>query len=300
MSDTQQTQAEESTPARHAGRVTPNLVTSETIAAMYSTPDPAKQGDSQESVGTAAKAADKPEEGGKDGKRNRVQERISELVHKRREAEAKAEAAERSKTELEARLKALEVRAAPGDVAPRPERNAFADDEQFIEALSEWKADAAIRKREKQQEQAQAQAAQTALERKWAERQERVRAEVDDYAEVISASKVNLPTHMHQAILESDQGPYLAYYFAKHPEEAKRFEAMTPTTALRQLGKLEDALEADDEPVPTPVARKTSPAVEISKAPPPIRQVRETASAIPGPAKNFEDYRAQRLAQRRR
>lgn len=294
MSDTQQ-QTADSTPARHAGRTQPNVVTSETIAAMYSTPDQAKTDATQvEAKPEDAKKAEeaKPnEDKPQDGKKNSFQERITELVAKRKEAEAKAEAAERQRQDLEERLKRLEAQPEPAKAEPKPARAQFTSDDEYIEALTEWKADQAIAKREQEQAEARQKSAQEELASSWAKRQKAAMKEIEDYAEVIGKSEVSLPGHLHQAILESDIGPHLAYYFAKHPDEAKRFAGMTPTSALRNLGKLEDQL-ADVQDV-----EPRKPSVEISKAPAPIKPVKEVAPASPGSPKSFEEYRAKREAE---
>lgn len=287
------TQTAESTPARHAGRVQPQVVTSETIAAMYSPPAPASEEDSKEPPKEEAKADPKAAEPRKDGKKNSFQERISELVNKRKEAEAKVEASEREKRELEARIQRLEARPEPIQDTPRPQRSAFGTQEEYEDAIGEWKADQKIAQRERQAAEARAKAEQEALATAWAKRQKQAMAEIEDYSEVIGKSEIALPGHLHQAILESDIGPHLAYYFAKHPDEAKRFAAMTPTTSLRQLGKLEDQLAQvePDEP--------KKPAVEVSKAPPPIKPVKDVAPVTSTP-KSFEEYRAKRQAELKR
>jgi hypothetical protein len=296
MSEAQQTATPE--PARNAGRIVPNVETSETIAAMYSAPDPAKKDAPSEPEAKEEAKADPetkaPEAKPHDGKKNSFQERISELNAKRKEAEAKAEAAERARGELEERLKRLEAQPAPTKEEPKPVKSAFSNDDDYIDALTSWKADQAIAKREREQAEARAKEAQESVATAWAKRQKLAMAEIDDYSDVIGKSEVVLPGHIHQSILESEVGPQLAYYFAKHPEEAKRFASMTPTSALRQLGKLEDQL-ADVEEVQT-----KKPAVEVSKAPAPIKPVKDSGPIVAGSAKSFEEYRAKRQAESRR
>lgn len=290
MSTDQQTA--DTNTARHAERVKPNVTTSESIAALYATPG------AKEPEKTEAKAEEKPEDkadGGKEGKKNRFQDRISELVDKRREAESKAERAERELQEMRARMEALQAKAEPIKEEPKPSRASFANDDDYIEAVADWKANQALAKREREAAEAQVKAHQEQLAENWKRNQERAKAEIDDYADVIGKSEVMLPGHIHQAILESEVGPHLAYYFAKHPDEAKRFAAMSATTALRQLGKLEDKMMDEDEPEQKPVQT-----IEKSKAPPPITPVKDGRALDPGPAKSFDEYRARRRAEQKR
>lgn len=293
------TEQDNSTTARQAERVQPNVVTSETIAAMYSgappTAEPPKDEPKDESKDETHGDGDKGEKRAK----KPISERMSELVSQRKAAETEAQQAKREAAELRARLEAMSAQAAPVKEEPRPDRSKFANDEEYIEAVAEWKADQRLAKREQEQAEARAKAEREQLVKSWQTAQQRARAEIDDYDDVIKASDVNLPGHLHQAILESDVGPHLAYYFAKHPDEAKRYNAMSPTKALRELGRLEDRLEEDanDEP-----AAKPSPKTEIetSKAPPPTARVKDARAVDPGPAKSFEEYRARRRAEMKR
>lgn len=293
------TEQDNSTTARQAERVQPNVVTSETIAAMYSGAPPTAEPPKDE-----PKDAPKDEthgDGDKGEKRAKkpISERMSELVSQRKAAETEAQQAKREAAELRARLEAMSAQAAPVKEEPRPDRSKFASDEEYIEAVAEWKADQRLAKREQEQAEARAKAEREQLVKGWQAALQRARTEIEDYDDVIKGSDVQLPGHLHQAILESDVGPHLAYYFAKHPDEAKRYNAMSPTKALRELGRLEDRLEEDanDEP-----AAKPSPKTEIetSKAPPPTARVKDARAVDPGPAKSFEEYRARRRAEMKR
>jgi len=289
-----------STTARHAERVQPNVVTSETIAAMYSGAPPKEEPPKDESKD--APKDDSHADGDKGERRSKkpISERMSELVNQRKAAETEAQQAKREAAELRARLEAMSAQAAPVKEEPRPDRSKFANDEEYIEAVAEWKADQRLAKREQEQAEARAKAEREQLVKGWQAAQQRARAEIEDYDEVIKASDVNLPGHLHQAILESEVGPHLAYYFAKHPDEARRFAAMSPTAGLRQLGKLEDKLIEDPDDDTPPVKAAPSPAVEKSKAPAPITPVKDGRTIDPGPAQSFEEYRARRQAEKRR
>jgi hypothetical protein len=286
--------------ARQAERVQPNVVTSETIATMYSGAPSTAEPPKDEPKGDADGEIHADGEKGEKRAKKPISERMSELVHQRKAAETEAQQAKREAAELRSRLEAVSARAEPVKEEPRPDRSKFANDEEYIEAVAEWKADQRLAKREHEQAEARAKAEREQLVKGWQEAQQRARAEIDDYDDVIKASDVQLPGHLHQAILESDVGPHLAYFFAKHPDEAKRYAAMSPTKALRELGRLEDRLAEDaDDHQP---AAKPSPKTEVekSKAPPPITPVKDGRTVDPGPAQSFEEYRARRLAEKRR
>src|SRR5574337_661433 len=81
----------------------------------------------------ASLAAPASKEGDQKAVKKTAQERIVELAHKRKEAEAKAEASELRARELEAQLQALKATAQPMEVAAKPARSQFASDDEYIE-----------------------------------------------------------------------------------------------------------------------------------------------------------------------
>lgn len=310
-------QTAESTPARNAGRTQPNVVTGETIAARFAPSPPEAKAEPEVKADTEAKPAEveakteaQPSEGDrKDSGKKSISDRMRFLVEqrkseatKRQEAEAKTAALLREKEELEARLKRLEANPDPIETAPRPKRDAFGTQEEYEDAVADWRADQKIAERERKAAEARALAEKQAIDAAWNRRMQAAMKEFDDYKDVVGGSKISLPEHLYVALQESEYGPHLAYYFAKHPEEAERFTAMRPTTALRQLGRLEDALfsEQPEEPEAQPAKKEAQkPAVEVSKAPAPVKPVRESTAANPGPALTFEEYRARRQQQGR-
>lgn len=233
-----------------------------------------------------------PKEGDQKPTKKSPQERIVELAHKRREAEAKADAAELRATALDAELQALRAQAKPIEATAKPTRTGFTSDDDYIEALTDWKAQDAIAKRERQQAEARQQAEQEEVAQQWDKRQQKVIDSIPDYAEVIGASEIIVPPYVHQALLESEKGPEIAYFLALHPDEAKRLNAMKPLAAIKRIASLESDLLADDEPE-TP-APKASELPKKSKAPEPINPVKGAGASNPGPAESFEEYRRRR------
>jgi len=259
--------------------------TQDTVLASLAAPASEEPGKESKEI----KPDDKPNEGGeqKPAKKG-AQERIVELAHKRQEAEAKAEASEQRARELQTQLDTLKAQAQPMESTAKPARTQFTSDDDYIEALTDWKAQEAIAKRERQQLEARQQAEQSEVAQQWDKRQQEAIAAISDYAEVIGKSDVVVPPYVHQALLESEQGPEIAYYLALHPEEAKRIAAMKPMAAIKRILSLESDL-ADPEP-----AVKISDPPKKSKAPEPINPVRGAAASNPGKAESFEEYRRRR------
>jgi hypothetical protein len=74
---------------------------------------------------------------------------------------------------------------------------------------------------------------------------------------------IPLTGHMQEAIRESDVGPKLLRYFANNKSEATRLAGMSPTTQLREIGRIEAS-----------IINKPAPQVRsVSLAPDPINPV---------------------------
>jgi hypothetical protein len=257
----------------------------------------------QKAASEPTEAEKAPEEASKkevEKPKQTASERIQELAAKRKEAEAKADAERRRADELEARLAAMSANAKPLEAQAKPLRSQFATDDDYIEALSDWKAKEAIAEREKQQAQARAEAEAAETAAAWSKRQEAAMKRLTDYADVIGKSEVNVPEVVHQAILESEQGPEIAYFLALHPAEAKRIAQMKPIAAVKRIAALErDLADLDRDDAPTSTEAK-APDVQKSKAPPPIEPVRSSASSSSSSTNDFESYKRKREAEKRK
>lgn len=225
-------------------------------------------------------------------------DRIRELAVKRREAEAKADAAERKAQDLEAEVQALRAGAKPMEAGDKPLRSKFAGDDEYIEALTDWKAREAIAKRELEQAAARAEAEQAEVAQRWSKRQDQVMKDLPDYTDVIGKSEIEVPAYVHQAILESDQGPQIAYFLALHPEEAKRIAQMKPLAAVKRIATLERDLADIDAEEKAPATAKETPRPQKSKAPEPIEPVKSVPSASGSSGTSYEEYKRRRQAEK--
>lgn len=256
----------------------------------------------------SAQAATKPSEASADDKqetqgqevapvKKTAQERISELANKRREAEAEAEQAKRENAELKARLKALETAAPQIEQSNKPNRTQFASDDEYIEALTDWKAQDAIAKREKQQMEARQTAEFAQIEASFEGSIKSAQSRYEDFNEVVGNATVVIPAHVAMAIKESPLGGDLTYYLAVHQSEAEKLNSMRPIQAIKYLSELEKDLSIDEPAIQTKTPVKTP---EKTRAPEPISQVRGAPVTPPGSAKSFAEHRAKRLAEQRR
>lgn len=234
--------------------------------------------------------------------RNPVQPRIDELTRKAREQERET-AYWRGRAEAR-EAKEAEAREAKAAEKPTPEK--FGTYDEYVEALTDWKADEKIKANNETQKQESAKE-RTARERteRWTERSNAARATHTDFDEVLNAaSDVKLADFVCDALDESDKSAELLYRIAQDPSIADRLNAMTPRQAALELGRMEAKLlapvsaenpdpdEVPVDPKPAPPARKTT------SAPPPVRPIAKgNSTAVDLSKLRGDDYVKARVAQ---
>lgn len=169
-----------------------------------------------------------------------VQRRIDRLTREKYQLKARLE-------ELERRVSEPAPKAAEPQGAPKLEQFESFDD--YVSAKAEWVAEQKFRTlTESQQRAAQEQQAkrqQAEVSQSWQQRVESARTSVPDYDEIIESADVVLSPAMGQAIVESEQGPMVALYLARHPEEAEKLASLSPTAVARAIGRIEAKLEGE-------------------------------------------------------
>ncbi|HUN80994.1 MAG TPA: hypothetical protein VMV81_05725 [Phycisphaerae bacterium] len=152
--------------------------------------------------------------------------------------------AEQRAANLERELAQLKAKAAPPPEPEKaPERNSFQSDEEYANALIDWKVDQRLKAREaeraqKEEEERQQRVAQTAKQRI-----AKALELVPDFREVTEAADLAVPAHIAGYMQESDLFAELGYHLAKHPEELEKLQKMPPAKSLVELGKIESRLK---------------------------------------------------------
>jgi len=284
---------------------TRTVVTSESLMQQLTGTTAAEPATPEKPTGEEVKSADTPPAEGQQQpkKRKPLVEELVRTRHERNEAITEAEQLRAELEQLRQQVQANQAMPAPKDLDPKPERAQFVSDDDYLEALADWKTDQKLAEQQQQQHQAGVEAVQQQLADNWAQRLEMAKAELTDFDDVVGKSEIDLPNHLYVAIVESDMGPQLAYYLAQNPSEAKLLKGMSQTAALRMLGKLEDQLEKASEkpkdPPATGAEKKPEPAVEKSKAPPPIEPLKDASGPVEKPTSQmtYAEYKAHRQAQ---
>lgn len=224
---------------------------------------------------TEAKAPDAAEEAGEDedsgGKRrNRrsAQERIGQLTRALRE-------------EQERNRKLAE------QVAKPPKEEDFPDYGDFQRAQAKHAAQEALAEHSANTAKEYETRVQEAMKADWAERVSDFKERAPDFDAVVGNPNLPITPAMADTLLHmDDDGPALAYYLGKNPQEAARLASLSPSVAAIQMGRMAERLKAPP--------RRTA-----SSAPPPVGPVTGGGgSTEKDPEKmSFAEYRKWRMGQ---
>ncbi len=195
---------------------------------------------------------------------SRAKERIQDLVRRAKEAEARAEAAERQLSTYQS--------------DPIKEQHEYASDADYQRALIREELRGAERERLQRERETAAQTAQSERQSIYDARAGEVRARIPDFDQVAHSASVPYSQAMLQLVQESDLGPEIAYHLGKNPHEADRIARLSPLSAAREIGRLESRF-----------ASKAPP--KVSSAPPPVKTIQGTGAIEPKPLEDL-DYDA--------
>ena len=243
--------------------------------------DAGKEGGEGEGDGDGEGEGDEPLRDER-GRFKGAEARIAELTRLRRQAERERDQA----------LAQLQGARDPAKAAqPKPTPDDFEDYGEYVEALTDWKADQRDAERADTNATTAAERAAEHRNAEWSAKVDAITATIPDYAEIAGKSDIPVRDHVAVAIMDADRGPELVYHLAKHPEVAERLNEMSPARAAMELGRIEASLGEPAAP-PTPPAKKTT------TAPAPITPVKPGASTAKDPAKmNQAEYNEWRKGQ---
>jgi len=295
-------------------------ITSENAAEFYASRLPKREeappaGDQQPTEGkTETKTEGSETTESKEARVKKVAPRIAELVGERNaartEAETKAleaEAARLEAQELRDRLaeaeRQLAIINAPTQqkaADPRPERKNFASDEQYADALSDWKVDQRIAAKAREEAEARQAAAQEQVSRNWRAQIEAGKDDMPDFEQVVGAAEVIFPQVVLDAVV--DAGPRVAYALAKDPDQSRRIASMRPSAAIAAVVRLGEQLAGDGGKTPAPAPTPAAPAAkgEPFKAPEPHEPIKGGSSTVSKDLDDmtYEEFKAARKAGR--
>lgn len=152
-----------------------------------------------------------------------------------------------------------------GQYTDKPIREHYATDEQYFEALSDYKVEQRLQQREILQQ-------QKALVENYNTRAQEFAKERPDFYDIIDdATDLIIAPETAYIIQKSEQGPRIALYLAENPDEADRLNRLDATTRVYELGRLETKLNKSTSSQPKAEVRK------VSSAPAPLSPVKGSA-----------------------
>ena len=207
-------------------------------------------GSAQENAETPKDVTATPEEVTEPVAKTYSEEEVKERIE-RATAKAAAKAERRAFREAAEALQRQPAQQQPVD--DKPSRAQYADDEAYIDAVTDWKLD----QRERASQQSKAVEAQkTTAEKTESMYKEAAKLPGFDREEF---DELPLTRQIAQFLMESDTTPKLMAYMASNPEEVERIAALSPVKQVAEMGKLE--------------AKLSSVTVKTTKAPAPINPV---------------------------
>lgn len=146
------------------------------------------------------------------------------------------------RAEFEA-LKAPPVKEVPQG---KPTLDQFESYDDFTEALTDWKIEQREASREQKAKEEANNKQRSDIQKSFADKADKFRAETPDYDDVISdIADVELSEATAMSVLESDLAAQLTYYFGKNPDELERINNLSPFATAREIGKLEAKLSSE-------------------------------------------------------
>ncbi|MCP3924927.1 MAG: hypothetical protein GY714_20300 [Desulfobacterales bacterium] len=236
----------------------------------------------------------------------KVQKRIGGLTKKWRTAERERDFEKEKRLEVEKKLEELSSKI---PVEGRPQKKDFDDEDDYIEALTDWKIDNKLRqsqekstKKEKEKEEKDAvidtyNGLDDALEQG--------RDKYEDFDELVQDENLIITPTVTQITLDTEIPEDILYYLASNPEESERISNLDPVRSGMEIAKIEVKLinetevEVEKESELEPKIEQPKPTKKQSKAPAPIVPVQTDGVIEKDPEKmSPKEYRAYRESQK--
>lgn len=153
-----------------------------------------------------------------------------------------------------------------GQYTGKPTREMFASEDEYFEALSDFKVEQRLKEREFYNQQVK-------LVESYNTRAQEFAKERPDYFEIIEdAQDLIIAPETAYIIQQSEIGPRIALHLAENPEEADKLNRLDATRRIYELGKLESKLTAQP--------KKQAEVKKISTAPAPLTPVKGSAPQV--------------------
>lgn len=166
------------------------------------------------------------------------------------------------------------------DVGERPDPDDYESQDEYLDALTDWKIDVREAKKKALEEQTKAKTAAQKQAETFQSKVQEYAETVDDWEETLeSVSDIQMNPELIKAIMTSEFAPQLMYDLSKNRSELERINQMDQASTLRTIGRLESKFEGQSASTsskqetrrttkapkpPTPVGRNSSGATKKS------------------------------------
>jgi len=229
-----------------------------------------------------------------------AEKRIGEITKKWRTTERERDFERTKRLEAEAEVKKLSAKIPAED---RPKKEDFDDEEEYFEALTDWKIETKLKvSRDEVATTVKDEDERKAIDQVYSELDtvlERGRGKYKDFNDLVLADDLVLPSEMTELALLSGKPDDVLYYLASHPDESAEIAMLPPAKAAIRIGRIEAMLEVpvplENKPEDKPDDKVVPPVKKQTNAPEPITPVRTDGVTEKDPSKmSAKEYRAWR------
>lgn len=193
------------------------------------------------------------------GKKRGFQRRVEKLSKKLSAAEQEAEYWRKQALSRQDSEDSQQKKVAKPSESLKPKAEDFEGHDEYIEALSDWKAKQAVAEFKKEISETNA---RSEFQRQVSEHNRRVEKfakQHDDFHDVIEeVDDIIASIAVEEIILASENGPELMYELAKNRDEFERINKLSPIAAARELGKFEERIKRASRENETRASKKTN------------------------------------------
>lgn len=211
--------------------------------------------------------------------KNKVQKRFDKLTARAYEKDARI-------AELEAQLQQTQKFIQHQESNQKPVIDQFDTQEEFIEALTDWKLENKLTTQNKQQEEARKKKSEQErileLQNDFVTHSKVAMEKHKDYLEATAGLDIQIESELGQNIMECGElGPEIMYFLGKNPDIEDKLLSLKGARLSREIGKIEAKLSA-------PIKKK------VTKAPEPITPNRTAKTTGVPNGKKFDHSDLQR------
>lgn len=213
-----------------------------------------------------------------------VEKRIGDLTKKWRTTERERDFEKSKRLALEEENRKLKAQAS---TTAKPVRSDFEDDEAYIEALTDWRVDEKLHKRNNEEAvrtaDAQEQERIAVVSQAISDVTNRGREKYEDFDALVYNEELTLTSAVLEIVILSEIAEDILYYLGQHPEESSTISELSALRAAKEIGKIENLIstkpvESTKEEIPPKnvLTGKEENQVlpkKLTNAPEPIRPV---------------------------